>query len=65
MTICAPCAVPGAHGDQKVSNFVELELQMVVSHQVMLGIDPGSSAVVAGVLNPRPCLLTGPIPLRI
>jgi hypothetical protein len=55
--LCTMC-VPGAHGGQKrAPDPLDLELEMVVMHHVVLGIKPGSFGRVAGAaalsLQPR------------
>ena len=44
--------MPGAYGGQKrVSDALELELQVVVSHEWVLGIIPGSFERTASAFN--------------
>ena len=49
MYVCAPCAYNVHPGQKRVSNPLELELQMVVSHHV--GLEHGSPGRAESALN--------------
>lgn len=51
MSVCILCVCSGHRGQKKALNSLDLELQMVVSGYVVLGIEAGTSRRAPRTLN--------------